>query len=891
MDSCNRLGDLYMFNNIIKRCKGEILLFIVLLGLVLFSSSYSLTFVYGITFSFTSIFMFLVLRLFGLPSAILTGLLALLFVPHHFTCIAYSVISLIEVMFVGVFFYKGRKAKMFFVDALFWLTIGMAVIFFVNRTLLSGHALYFQICKDIINGCFNVLMADILLAYLPFYKLLKINKNNVSIHQFLSHITLISILIPFFLNVSTNAWNVQKFIAKDTQRQAKNSVNRIEKVILLWKKEDLHKLSLNDRVQLRKLNGLVERNKSQEYEIIIANNRNKVITSSTNKVPAQKEYDWHHTYKINQISKDFYEALLKGQNNVLPIIRWRSGKYIYVKNIDVLSMKIMIQFPIAQYQERIYSNFLNQLKFSLLFALCIVILVQVVSRIFMNNLKQLTIATTGLPQKLIKLEKVEWPQSYVSELRLLTLNLKKMADKLKELFQESNDMNRKLTDQTNKLKDSEDQLHQLAFFDALTDLPNRLHFQAFVRNLIKSNATKQVAIIFIDINQFKQINDTLGHDAGDALLQLIGNRLKTLHDDKREIFRLGGDEFVIVQCVENQEISSTIEQILIGFSTTFPIQGQSLYITASVGISMYPEDGKELDTLVKCADIAMYISKEKGGNVAQFFNESMRDKFQERLIIENALRAVVDKGGFELFYQPKTKSNMVTSMEALLRWHDPVLGFVSPSAFIPIAEEIGLILQIDEWSLIQACKQNKKWHDEGLQRVPISVNISAKHFQQDYLIPLIEKALCESGMDPKYLKLEITESVFIKNPIHVTDVIHQLKGLGVLISIDDFGTGYSSMYQLLQLPFDEIKIDRQFIIDIDQDGKKALLVKSILDIAHGLHLNVVAEGVETENERNLLVQMGCDEIQGYLFSPPVSKKEMEKFLCAMEGSFVNSYES
>lgn len=248
------------------------------------------------------------------------------------------------------------------------------------------------------------------------------------------------------------------------------------------------------------------------------------------------------------------------------------------------------------------------------------------------------------------------------------------------------------------------------------------------------------------------------------------------------------------------------------------------------------------------------------------------------------MREAADKGAFELYYQPKTKSGKVSSLEALLRWHDPVLGIVSPSTFIPIAEEIGLIFQIDEWSLIQACKQNKKWHDEGLLRVPISANLSAKHFQQDHLIALIEKALNESGMDPEFLKLEITESVFIKDPKHVAEVIYKLKSLGVLISIDDFGKGYSSLYQLLQLPIDEIKIDRQFIKDIDQSDKKTLLVDSILDIAHGLRLNVVAEGVETENERDLLVQMGCDELQGYLFSPPISKTEIVKFLCTKDKS-------
>lgn len=872
------------FKPFLSRWKREPFLFLVFTGLFLVFSSYKLTFAYGITFSFSSIFLFLIFRLIGLPSAVFAGIIGLFFVQHSFYGFGYGCLSIIELLFVGAFFYKGRRAKMFYVDALFWFTFGLIGVLFLNWKPLTGNALYFKVSKDIINGCFNVLMADMLLAYVPFYKILKVNKNNVSFHQFLSHITFISILFPFFLNIATNSTNVHDYIVKDSERQAANSVNRMEKSVVLWYKDDLHKLY--DPSPASRLNETIKENKEQEYDIIITDFDHKVIATSLHGIKVDQKYDWQQQYEWKKLSNNFYEALPKETTKVMPIMKWGLGIYVYSKKIDALSMNMMIQFPISRYQEKIYENFLDQLKYSILFAILLVILVQVVSRIFINNLKQLTIATTGLPQKLINLEKVVWPQSYVAELRLLTQNLKMMAEKIKELFQESNDMNRKLTEQTEKLKESEDQLHHLAFFDVLTGLPNRLHFQAFVKNLIKNPSTKRVAIIFIDINQFKQINDTLGHDAGDALLQLIAKKLRGLQNDHREVFRLSGDEFVIVQNVGGDGLQHSLEQILDAFSSSFPVQGHMFYVTASIGVSIYPEDGKDLDTLVKCADIAMYISKEKGGNRVQFFNESMRNKFHEHLLVENALRTAVDKGGFELYYQPKTKMDKVTSMEALLRWRDPQLGFVSPATFIPIAEEIGLILQIDEWSLLQACRQNKKWQDEGLLHVPISVNISAKHFQQDSLIPLIKKALDLSGMESKYLKLEITESVFIKDPMQVADVIYKLKKLGVHISIDDFGTGYSSMYQLLQLPFDEIKIDRQFITDIHQDEKKALLVNSVLDIAHGLHLNVVAEGVESVMERDLLLQMGCDEIQGYLFSPPVNQEEMRKFLAKTDEELV-----
>lgn len=863
---------------------SEAILFVVLLGLALFFSGQNLIFGYGITFSFASIFIFLVLRLFGLPMAVFVMLLTFLVVPREFTFFANNLLLLFEIIFVGSFFLRGRKAKMFFVDAFFWLTIGLIAVFLFNQAYLSGDALYFQICKKIINGCFNVLIADMLLAYFPFYKFFrnnKLNKNTVSIHQFLSHITLISILIPFFLSVGTSVWNTEEVIKEQAVKQAEKSASRIKTEFLQWNIDDFEKLLISDTEQISRLNALIERNSSEEFDIIISSGRNQVIASSTSEIEVNNEYDWYQIYNVERMANHFYEVLPKNSDHSLPIIKWRAGKYIYVNNMDLLPIKLTIQFPITQFQDHIFKGFLDQLKYSFLFAVGLILLVLVVSRLFMENLKQLISVTTGLPQKLISLETVEWPRSYVSELRLLTQNLMKMSDKLTELFQESNEMNRKLTDQTNKLKVSEDKLHQLAYYDVLTQLPNRLNFQNYVKGLIGNQQKfEHIAIVFIDINQFKQINDTLGHDAGDMLLRLTADKLSGLHTDTREVFRLGGDEFVIVHSVETPaDISSTIDEINKRFSSPFQIQGQAFYITASVGISMYPEDGEDLNTLVKCADIAMYISKEKGGNVAQFFNESMRDKFQERLMIENALRTAVESGGFEIYYQPKTHQGKVTSMEALLRWKDPELGDVSPSTFIPIAEEIGLVLSIDSWSLIEACLQNKKWQDEGFMCVPISVNLSAKHFQQDYLFSMVERALQISGLNPKYLKLEITESVFIKNPKHVAVTINKIKELGVFISIDDFGKGYSSLYQLLQLPIDEIKIDRQFIKDMDLDKRKVLLVKSIIDMGHGLDLNVVAEGVETEREKRILVELGCDELQGFLFSPPIRREEMAKYLC------------
>jgi diguanylate cyclase (GGDEF)-like protein len=865
----------------IPRWNSETLLFIILLGLTLLASVFNVPFIYGITFSFTSIFIFILFRLFGLPLAILATLFTFLLLPFNDTYIAYNILGLLEILFVGVYFKIKKRGKMFFIDAFFWLTLGILTIFLFNQNFLSGNALYFQICKDILNGLFNVLIADMLLAYFPFYKVIKfkrLNKNHFSIHQFLTHITIISILIPLFLSTLTKTWNAHELISTHTITQAENSMNQMKKEILLLNKaEPNHDVSLK-----RTLDELVEQYTSPDYSIIITDNQNKVITSSLRDLP--KYYDLNTLYEVKHISNHIYQALPKGQKDVLPLFKWRSGKLIFINQVDSLPMKLFIQFPNTPFQDQLFSEFLYHIRFSLFFSLFTIIFVLIISRLFMNNLMRLTIFTTDLPQKLRKQEQIDWPQSNISELRVLSNNLREMAQKLKELFQESIEVNRILSDQTKKLKESEDKLHKLAYYDVLTALPNRLHFQSYVRNRIKKNPTKQIAIIFIDLNKFKQINDTFGHDAGDTLLQMTAKRLSCLQTKSREVFRISGDEFVIVHEIDRYEdISRTIEQVKSEFSSPFRINGQVLYITVSLGVSLYPEDGTDLDSLVKCADIAMYVSKNQGGTVAHVFNESMRSKFQERLFLENSLRMVVEKGDFELFYQPKIHEGQVTSVEALLRWNDPILGNIPPSTFIPIAEETGLISKVDEWALLHACKQNKQWQNEHLLKVPISVNISAENFKDDGLVAMVEKALNESGLSPFYLKLEITESVFIKNPKHVADVIKQIKSIGVLISLDDFGKGYSSFNHLLQLPIDEVKIDRQFVEGINQNEKKAIVVQSIFDIAHRLQLNIVAEGVETTDERDLLIQMGCDELQGYLFSPPISKTEFEKYLDKTQG--------
>ena len=416
-------------------------------------------------------------------------------------------------------------------------------------------------------------------------------------------------------------------------------------------------------------------------------------------------------------------------------------------------------------------------------------------------------------------------------------------------------------------------------------MPNRQYFQQYLPTTIQEAKHKKfnVAVLFMDLNQFKQINDTLGHSAGDELLKFIANKLVELETSKVQAFRLSGDEFVIiVKEVANKhevlKIAKAIEEI---FEKQILIQEQLLHVSGSVGISMYPADGEDEHTLVQNADIAMYSSKAKPGTTVEFYNEEMRVDFTDKIKITNELKKAIKRGEFQLHYQPKvSKSKQLKSVEALIRWKNKDMGDVSPALFIPLAEECGLIHKIDQWVLYHACKQNKEWQNAGYPKIKVSVNVSVKNFHQSQLVEKLKETLVETKLEAKYLQIELTESVFIENSENVIEMIHQIRQLGVSVSIDDFGKGFSSLSHLMNLPISEIKLDRQFITNVNADHKKALIASHIVEMAHQLNFNVVAEGVETSEELEFLKQIECDELQGFLFSKPVPKEIFEQFLKA-----------
>jgi diguanylate cyclase (GGDEF)-like protein len=429
-------------------------------------------------------------------------------------------------------------------------------------------------------------------------------------------------------------------------------------------------------------------------------------------------------------------------------------------------------------------------------------------------------------------------------------------------------------------KVAEERVRFLAYYDALTGLPNRTLLQDRLATALAGARRRKdkIALLFLDLDRFKTINDSLGHSCGDLLLQDVAERLKRWARQQDTVARLGGDEFLIVLTTvkEVSDAAVAAERLIDAMDAEFVIQGHSFSIRCSLGISIFPEHGTDVETLIKNADAAMYSAKDNGRNNFRFFTKEMNVQVEERLTLESSLRRALDKKELFLMYQPQMDidTGRITGLEALLRWKHPELGLVPPDRFIRIAENSGLILPIGEWVLRTACSQSRKWQDEGLSAVPVAVNVSAVQFRLEGFCELVRRVLHETGLAPQYLELELTESLLLSNADVMFSVFRELKTMGLKLAIDDFGTGYSSLSYLKQFPVSKLKIDRSFVRDVAVNADDAAITTAIISMAKSLNLKVIAEGVENEAQMSFLRAHHCDEIQGYYFSKPLSVAEV-----------------
>ncbi len=435
-------------------------------------------------------------------------------------------------------------------------------------------------------------------------------------------------------------------------------------------------------------------------------------------------------------------------------------------------------------------------------------------------------------------------------------------------------------------KTHQDELARQANHDSLTGLPNR----NLLRDRIEHACARTqrygdfAAVAFLDLDNFKLVNDSLGHSVGDQLLRAVASRLEASLRAMDTVARLGGDEFVLVLSDHKsaQSVSGELQRIVESFAQPFTMDNQDVFVTASIGVALYPQDAKDAEALMKSAELAMYRAKESGRNSYQLFTTELQTKVTERMALEGMLRRALERGELSLHYQPQVDlhSNRIFGCEALIRWNQADLGMIGPAKFIPLAEDTGLIVQIGEWVLRTACRQTKSWQDAGLPAITVAVNISARQFREKNLLQSVAKILADTGLDPARLELEVTESVIMHDAQNVIAELQAFRDMGIKLSVDDFGTGYSSLSYLKRFPVDRLKIDQSFVRDVTSDADDAAIAQAVITLGHTLDLRVIAEGVETAEQLAFLRRNHCDEMQGYLFGRPMPADEFTKLLAS-----------
>lgn len=856
--------------------KWAIFIAVVLLAFAIESQPLSL--VYGISLSFGSVMLFaaiglLRLRYVALGAMVVYGACTIVFGQSPFV-----LIHLPELLAVGLLSRNSAK-PLFFWDACFWVTAALPTAFILHVTDHPASEIVLTLLVGATNSLINATLAGIVVSYLPgWLRLSPKMKQPIHLKQALVHFTLFMIFVPYLMYLSIGSTNMTGTLERNALHLSEGTADGIDDELGRWTAEDYRSVKLGADIQIGYLQNMIRKYSSEGQSIItVTDNLNRIIADSQGS-PYGMKFARLQANVQEQFNDRFYLTL---PANAQTRQTWQDAGYLYIREVPQASMTIYIDTPLGPFLDAIYEEYLIHFLNLMLCALGVTVLVLLFGRMLTGTITELAASTANLPDRLKRMETLEWPSSRIIEFNSLIQNFQHMSRDLFRLFRESSDANSKLKEQTAKLMVSEEKLHQLAYYDGLTGLPNRHHFSGhLLRVLAEHRAGESIAVMFADLNRFKQINDTMGHATGDELLQRVAERFSRFETPQCRIFRLGGDEFVFVLVYADEALLlETADAICRTFNDSITLTGTEFYVSVSVGISVYPRDSQDHDSLLKHADMAMYQAKEQGTSCYRFFDDEMNQYLAEKMQLENGLRGAIRGGEFKLLYQPKVEmaTGRVSGVEALIRWYHPNLGLIPPDRFIPLAEASGMIAEIDAWVIREACIQNRLWTRQGLPPLPVAVNISGRHFEQGELPRLIQSIADETGMDLKLLTLEITEGIFIRNHDSVMAQLEALRALGLRVSIDDFGTGYSSLNQLQRLPVDEVKLDRTFMIGIEHDPKKSRIVGAIVQLLRSLQLHVVVEGIETREDFRYIEKLQCEEAQGYWISRPLPADEFASF--------------
>lgn len=843
----------------------SIFIILILLGCLLKISKIELFF--GIIIEFASIFLLLILFIFGFKKAVIGAITISIFDLLFNGNIVNVFISFCEVLFIIYFIKKNKNVKVIIIDFFFWISIiilSIILIFLGEKYDGFIEYNYFPILILSVNSMFNTLIAEVIYEYV-IKDFIYREKFKTEFKGMIFHILSGAILVPFIINIFIDMVNSYDYISNTALTSAKEVYDSVFDEIDDWDEKKIYNLKLLGVIELGYLGDVIQKSCNyKEHNVHIKDKKGNIIIDFINSNKYIENYD---EYDRKKMSDYFWELLPKRYISMDYNKRWADGYFVYESEIGNLGLYLMVEVPIIIYKDRIIKEYIGQFKFLVLFSIFILLIGKLLISIVINDFNKINNNATNFLKMIDSKEVIMWPSSSIMEIDLLTDNIKNMVNSLRFSFI--------------KLKESQDKLYRQAYYDSLTNLPNRLFFKKYLKDEIK-DCENRICVMFMDLNRFKTINDTMGHDIGDKLLVLVAERLKSLQDEKHHIFRLGGDEFVIVSKVNSiEEIKNDGIRAVEIFKEKFILEDKfSVKITGSIGASIYPQDGTDIDKIIKYADIAMYESKCNGGNSLYLFNDTLKKEFYEKATIEKEVKNAIENSELYLEYQPQVsaKDGKIRGVEALLRWKNDRLGIVPPDKFIPIVEEFEVILEIDKWVISEVCKVIRMLQDEGYNNITISANVSAKHFVNDDILDLVLGCINKNNIDPKLLKIEITESTLVKNVSTVKRILERFKEIGIRTSMDDFGKGYSSLNILTSLPIDEVKIDMELIKNILNNNKKRKIVNLILELAHDLNLSVVAEGIEVKEEKLFLEKMGCDYFQGYYFSKPIALDKVKELL-------------